>query len=403
MKQIQNRTGSFWPNPTQELLLQSAFLKPKEALQAWEKWKEKSDIFDLDAASYRLMPQVYYRLKDSHLEEVYHNKMKGIYRHTWAKNQHLFQAMRPILEDLNHAKIPILLLKGAALSLSHFQDFGLRPMQDFDLLVPESSALKALAILQSHGWRPKYLKYQTVQRFNPVFLRVYPAMNLEGKEKAECDLHWRALCWENRKQGIENDLWEKGVPASWKGISLLIPSATDQLFHVIIHGTEYSDIPSIRWASDAMMIFQSGQTIDWERLLSLGKRHSHTLALCETMHYLSEVLYAPIPSTFLHRLKQSTISNKERTEYEQRTSRTPSRTIKQQWKQNLAFLWNSHKNVFRRRDASTLHLVATFPEFLTQLWGLFSLFQLPFHILWLQLKFLKKSAFRNALQIKNKP
>lgn len=394
MKNLQNRTGSFWPTQLQELLLQSAFLEPKDASDAWNQWKKTSDIFDLDAASYRLMPQVYFHLKDTGLEEIYRNKMKGIYRYTWAKNQHLFQTMKPVLAALELAKIPILLLKGAALSLSHFQDFGLRPMQDFDLLVPESSALKALSILQSKGWTPKYLKYQTVCKFNPLFLQVYSAINLEEKEQAECDLHWRVLCWGERKQGIEHDIWERAAPSSWQGIPLLIPSAADQLFHVCIHGTEYNDIPSIRWASDAMMIFQNEPTIDWKRLLDLSKRHRHAFALRETMHYLQETLRAPISSSFLQELGEIEILPQEQNEYERRTSRTPPQTVQQQWKQNLRFLWDAHKTTSRNPHGLAFRQIASFPQFLTKLWGLISVFQLPFHIIRLQFRFWKKSAFR---------
>jgi hypothetical protein len=371
---------TFLPKPTQELLLKSAFLPKEMASAAWAAWKELADIHDIDLGSSRLMPLVYAHLKHSHAADFQMNKMKGIYRYTWAKNQHLFHSVQPALIALHEAKIPMLLLKGAALALSHYRDFGLRPMQDFDLLVPEDKVLEALEVLRLKGWSPKYLKFRTVKKFNPTFLSVYPSMCLTDPKDAECDLHWRV-------DGLEEDLWKFAEPFDWNGLPLFLPSPTEQLLHVCIHGTEFNLNSSIRWVGDALMLLIKNSAIDWERLIDISRRGNFALPMKETLAYLRGEFNAPIPLEVLSALRDLPITAETAAYYEKKWKPERSRSAWENWVYNISFLWRHHSQLYITRRIRFF----TFARFLQRLWGLDSLLHLPFHLICSQIRFWRKN------------
>jgi len=60
--------------------------------------------------------------------------------------------MSDVLVSFHRAGIQTILLKGAALILLHYKDPGLRPMVDFDILVPAGKAAAAIKVLTELGW-----------------------------------------------------------------------------------------------------------------------------------------------------------------------------------------------------------------------------------------------------------
>lgn len=133
------KTGkkSFRPTPQQELLLRASLFEEQEALQAWEAWKAQINWNDyLDAGSFRLLPLLFHNLQQHGVQDPLMHKLKGIYRKTWCENQIAFQKLAVLLQSFQKAGIKTLVLKGAALTVRHYQNNGLRPMNDFDVLVP---------------------------------------------------------------------------------------------------------------------------------------------------------------------------------------------------------------------------------------------------------------------------
>ena len=57
-----------------------------------------------------------------------------------------------VLQEFERAGIECMLLKGAALTLRHYRDFGLRNMGDFDLLIHPHDIERAARLLLQNGW-----------------------------------------------------------------------------------------------------------------------------------------------------------------------------------------------------------------------------------------------------------
>jgi hypothetical protein len=80
-------TGGVWPTAEQELLLRAALWSGERAIAAWLEWASRVDVVNdlVDEGSFRLLPLVYRNLDRVGLAGPSMSRLKGVYRHSWAK------------------------------------------------------------------------------------------------------------------------------------------------------------------------------------------------------------------------------------------------------------------------------------------------------------------------------
>jgi len=223
-----------WPTWQQELLLRAALLQGKNSIEAWEKWKSSTDINQLDLGSHRLLPQLYRNLHVQGVKDRLLEKFKGIYRRTWCDNQLLFHEVSALLRSLGDAGIETIVLKGAALALLHYRDCGLRPMNDFDVMVHVEQRSAAIDLLRKLGWTPIPRSPEGVTETYLSVVNSHGFTHIAGRE---CDLHWH-LFPECCQVDADNDFWEQAVPFEIHDVLSRSLAPTDQLLHVCVHGAE---------------------------------------------------------------------------------------------------------------------------------------------------------------------
>jgi putative nucleotidyltransferase-like protein len=287
-----------WPTPAQELLLRAAVVPGAGALAAWDAWKLDHDLVEseLDHGSFRLMALVYRNLLAQGAEEPLMPRLKGIYRYWWCSNQRLFYRAASVIRGLGQAGIPSLVLKGAAVSVAHYQDTGVRPMGDVDLLVPADRAADAVACLELRGWRPARPRVADLIRYQHSVQMVH-----ENGETL--DLHWHVLA-ECVGRNADQGFWRRAVPIRILDAPTLALGPGDALLHAVVHGMRWNAEPTIRWVADAMAILHaSGRGIDWDGVVREAVRRRVVLRLRIGLEYLRHRMGAPIPEHALERLR----------------------------------------------------------------------------------------------------
>ncbi len=360
------REGCFWPAQLQEVLLRAALLEGRDAVEAWKEWRSRVDIDDvdrLDPGSYRLLPLLYRNLKNQYPEDPIMMKLKGVYRLTWYKNQMLFHTITSLLHSFHRAGIDTMVLKGAALTLLCYRDYGLRPMNDFDVLVHTKDVHSAIRLLRQLNWNP--LKFDP----DEAYISVSYSHPFADKTGREFDLHWHVLS-RCRTPDADDDFWKDAVLTDFHGVPAHILSATDQLLHICVHGARWNQTPPFRWVADAMMILRNSHNgILWDRLITRASDRKLLLALNDTLKYLTETFNAPVPAEVLQKLNHTHVSQIERIEYKILINQ-PTRwtAISELWCQHSRLMGNAH----------ILSQVAGFAKFLQSIWGI-SAWKLPFH------------------------
>jgi len=309
-----------WPTDAQRLLLRAALLGGPDALAAWQHSMRDGDLDRLDAGSFRLLPLLYRSLERAGLRRhPLMGKLKGVYRLAWYANQLRLRDAAVVGGELARRGIEPMLLKGAALTLLHYQDHGVRPMDDVDVLVRTGQWQSAVTALGDLGWSPRV-------PVTPARVAASHGVEFSDARGQRIDLHWHLLpdhCW----PGADDEYWEHATTSALHGVPVAVLDATDQLFHTCAHGVKWEHVPPLRWIADAAVILRDPSVeIDWERLVDLAVRRRFVLPLRDALTYLASALHVPVPPHALVTLRRERVSPAERWEYRLRT-RPASRVL----------------------------------------------------------------------------
>jgi hypothetical protein len=357
-------TGSAFPTPEQELLVRAALLTGSAGLDAWQQWKSRVDFETLDEGSQRLLPLLYTNLHAHGIDDPLIGRLKGFYRLTWYKNQTLFHEIEAPLRAFHDAGIPTMLLKGAALTLRYYQDYGMRPMRDFDVAVPEQDVSLALSLLQKLGWR--HLKNKTGASLELVLA----ASHATGfsNNKSQLDLHSR-IGFNFWHYELPN-AWKDSIPVQWNGIETLAMHPAEMLIHICVHGLAWNPVPPLRWIADTAVLLRAEPTLDWARVSARAQEAHLTLPLYTAIHYLTTVLDLDIPTSVLLELEGAPTTQIERfrMKYALQPGGVPSRVLR---------LYDQYTNVRRRQN--TPPSLYGFLRYLQQVWGVEHVWQTPLY------------------------
>jgi hypothetical protein len=194
---------------------------------------------------------------------------------------------------LAEAGFETLVLKGAALTVQCYRDYGLRPMADVDVLVRTDRAREAAEVLCRAGWR---------QAVGPALrdqMPILPGTLYLDDDGGRIDLHWHSL-W---APSVENDFWQAAVPIEVGGAPTLGQCPADHLLQVCVHAVWSGERQPVRWLADATIVLRSaGAGLDWDRLVDRARARSLTRPVAAALHYLRAVVAAPVPAEVVRAL-----------------------------------------------------------------------------------------------------
>lgn len=290
-------TGDFWPSRKQELLLRAALLDEEPALAAWRELRPTLDIDRLEEGSFALLPLVYRRLQAAGVEDPSLGKLRGIYRHTWSRNQLALDRLKGVLRYLERAGVEAIPVRGASTLLRYYPEIGLRPMTEFELLVRERDAGEALRLLGRVGWSPA----DSARRLEASG---WPALRLRGADGHTFVLHWRLLP-EFDSPAAENgteELFEAGFGLEAYGVGTRTLSPADELLHSSLTGARSAPFTNIQWIADSSTIVAATPDLDWGRLVEQANRRRAGLRMRDALTYLAGPLDVPVPNEVLRSL-----------------------------------------------------------------------------------------------------
>ncbi len=354
--------GGCWPDESQTQLLRAALLDGEEAREAYREWRRRApDLDAVDAGSYRILPLLADTMGRLGVHDELLARAAGIRRHAWSKNQLRAHRVAPAIRALQGAGIPVLILKGTAMTALYYGSAGLRIMNDVDVLVPRPAGAAARGILEARGWLPTL-------HLPPSQLPLIHALGYADADGWELDLHWHAL-WECCRPGADDELWAHAVELRTPAFAARALGPTDQLLHVCAHGLRWSASPTIHWAADAALVVRrAGGRIDWDRLVTQAAARGLTLQLSEAFAYLLRELRVAVPGEVVEALRRVRAGRLERMELRVRM-RPPSLL------RGLALHWFDHRRL--AAGVSLPRRLAGFPVYLRALWGVGSLWRVP--------------------------
>ncbi len=309
-------------------LLAVALLDDERAARTWAALRGDLDLDRVDWDQHRLLPLVARGLRRSGVDDPDLPRLKGIHRQAWSRNQLLVNRSAPALGALADAGIPTLVLKGGALGLRYYDDLGLRPMADLDVLVLFDQAVAATEVLIDLGYQTEPLTrdHQLDHHGRPA-AQPDPATG-GGAGGGQIDLHWQvnmALGRSGPPERWSDELWAAAVDLDVAGHPTRMLCPADLLLHVCVHGAGWSTGARLRWVADAAtVVARAGPGLDWDRLVELAVARRVVLAARDTLEYLADAFEVAVPAEVLARLRRAPTTRRDQLVYHLLTRPRPT-------------------------------------------------------------------------------
>lgn len=291
----------FLPTRDEHELLRAALLENREeAIASFYRWKQAVDFESIEIGSLRLIPLLHRSLRRHGVDDELMPRLRGIYRQVWFRNHLILKAGIQAVEALREQQISSLLIKGAALVATAYDDVALRPMEDFDIVVHRTDFRRALAVINRIGWQidPSLPDPESHLEFQHAI-----ALRREGS--GDLDLHWASM-WGTFDTPGEEAFWHNSVEAALTGTSVRVLAPPDQLLQLCTHATQLNTMVPIRWVADSLFILQkAGASFDWQRLVHVARIRSLSLTQLQCLEYLRDGLGVNIPGETMASLRRN--------------------------------------------------------------------------------------------------
>lgn len=255
------------PDAGQELLVRAALAGGAEGRHAWISWFERAPAgaVRFDHGSERLLPLVYRAMQRDATEIPGRELLAVRYRQSWYGHNRLVHRARPALVVLHDAGFDVMVVKGVSLAARFYEDRGVRPISDVDVVVREEQAAEALDVLLRSGWHsddPGNSAEELLERSHSVGL-------VDGRG-GNIDLHRRMMYLS--RGGLDGTVWDRSVPTKIDNVAVFAPCAADELLLTVVHGWAWSPVSSIRWIPDVAAITPHMEHDDWLTLIAEARR-----------------------------------------------------------------------------------------------------------------------------------
>jgi hypothetical protein len=251
-----------------------------------------------------IAPLLYWRLKGERwpveMPDTTRSELSQSYYNTVAQNSLLIQELFQVLDVFSQAGIPVIVLKGGAL-VWFYEEIGLRPMRDLDLLIPREQVTEALELLQKLKYHPA--EVEIVPRINR---RIVHNTYLRGgpDDRVGLEIHWDLIAGQADDRFIDTDwFWQQVESLPVKGgrfSSRVIPQLhpTAHLLYITAHLMlrHGGNNERLIWFYDVDRLIRSGR-VDW----AMFETQAHRLGWGVVARYVLEGAAArfetPIPET----------------------------------------------------------------------------------------------------------
>jgi len=197
---------------------------------------------------------------------------------------------------LAEADIPVLVLKGPALSRELYPDPRLRPFADLDLTVHEADEQRAAQVLTDRGYRELAYDSHDAQQDHVGHLHESGAFHrlfAGASERALIELHLDPLQLGVRA-ACESERWTRAAPIT--GLpGLLMLGLEDQVVQLSVHAHKHG-FSRLIWLKDLdLLLRQRSSALDWERVLEIARREGVSASVWYALSLSHALLGTELP------------------------------------------------------------------------------------------------------------
>ena len=221
------------PNPDFKILnedalaLTAAIGSMDDALFAWTRLMDLMHFDEINPNTQRIAPTIFYNLNStSDFKE--RERLRGVYKYTWAKTTRLIHSIVPILRMFDAIDLDYRVIKGLAIQVS-LNNVGSRIMGDIDVLIGRKDVERATDIVRSLGFR----KDEEVHCDGHSLSSHYGGLNFSLGE-THLDFHVAETKYPQHL--LTRMIEDRPTIAAFGSFKMKVPSCENLFLHAIVHG-----------------------------------------------------------------------------------------------------------------------------------------------------------------------
>jgi hypothetical protein len=232
------------------------------------------------------------KLSAEMLHKLTTNKLR-----TAIENAQLYVELAAVLQSLNAAHVPAIVLKGAHVAELVYENISLRPMDDIDLLVKDGDLNTVAQTLSMLGYVQNDSDAERMKSNDPHHLTPF---RKEGCRPIE--VHWKVPSLD---AAWVSEVWERTQQVELAGVPTRVLSPEDLLIHLSVHASFHHRFGiGLRPLCDIRAVLERhGSAIDWAALRGSAVRYRVHTVVYVTLRIAQEMVGAPLPVKDAHILR----------------------------------------------------------------------------------------------------
>ena len=226
---------------------------------------------------------------------------RGWFRHLLGAGE-----LRAWLAAFEGVAIPVIPLKGPLLAEALYDDPGLRPFTDLDLLVRTRDVPRAVGLLATRGYRAleheRPIAYELAHATAACFVPAGSATT-----SLPVDLHWGLVGFPagaTPRALDTEEVWTRAVTEERWGRPVLQLCREDLLLYLALHLAVHHPLDGLPWQRDvALLIRRDGRDLAWERVTERARRWGVAGAAYFALRLVEDRFAPGVPASVFARLR----------------------------------------------------------------------------------------------------
>ncbi|HOW35249.1 MAG TPA: nucleotidyltransferase family protein [Candidatus Omnitrophota bacterium] len=235
--------------------------------------------------------------------------LKQSYVHSFLKTAPLFYDLSQFLKEIKKNKIPVIILKGAAISEKIYGDTSLRPMEDIDILVKKEDWPSIRETLIKLGYINKEnLDLLDLENLSAVAMERH--ISYENKNGTKLEIKFYLFSLDFPDFAHPEEYWKEAVPQKIAQVEVLTLCPEDQFLYLASRLINVG-FRHLLWFCDLKEFLLYYPKIDWDRIEEKAIKRKVTTALYYTLAILKEEFHVnTIPAGTLERIRPAYLRRK---------------------------------------------------------------------------------------------
>ena len=225
-----------------------------------------------------------------------------------------------LLSIFRDAGIPVMALKGPALSQLLYNDFAKRQFNDLDLLVSRADAPTGIKLLKANGY---ILDSAFAWCPDDILIRLNSELSFDGACGTPIDLHWEIAPKGFAFHFDPAILWSTARSVRIAGWEVPCPEPEALLLYLCVHGAKHM-WSRLQWLSDVARLVEITPEMSWKQIFDLAARTGCTRVVLLGLLLAERLLGAPVPDVVQERIRNESTIHPLAKQVSQRLQQTSS-------------------------------------------------------------------------------